>query len=88
MDRYFTSMTVAKYLLDKGITVVGTLRIDRVGIPKGMKDVKGRAFPSTLYDWNEELKAVLVSYVVMKSKGCKKRHGSQYHEQIDLHNER
>ena len=34
MDRYFTSMTIAAYLLEKPITLVGTLRTDRIGIPK------------------------------------------------------
>ena len=28
MDRYFTSRTISEYLLDKGMTVVGTMRSD------------------------------------------------------------
>ena len=34
MDRYFTSMTISEYLLDKGMTVVGTMHSDRAGIQK------------------------------------------------------
>ena len=34
--------------MDNGITVVGTMRTDRKGIPPGMKDVKNRTVPSTL----------------------------------------
>ena len=36
MDRYFTSMTISEYLLDKGMTVVGTMRSERAGISKEM----------------------------------------------------
>ena len=62
-------MNINKYLMDNGITVVGTMRTDRKGIPPGMKDVKNRTVPSTLYAWNADLKSVLVSYVVKTSKG-------------------
>ena len=34
MDRYFTSMTISEYLLDKGMTVVVTMRLDRADTPK------------------------------------------------------
>ena len=49
MDRYFTSMTISECLLDKGMTVVGTMRPDRAGTPKEMKETKPRKSPSTLY---------------------------------------
>ena len=49
MDRYFTSMTISKCLLDKGMIVVGTMRPDRAGISKEMKETKSRKSPSTLY---------------------------------------
>ena len=78
---------MAKYLLDKGKTVVGTLIVDRVGIPKWMKDIKGCAFPSTLYARNEELKAMPLLVCCEEIKGCEERHGSQYDAQISLHNE-
>ena len=48
MDRYFTSMTLSEYLLDKRMAVVGTMRSDRSGIPKEMKEAKCRESPSTL----------------------------------------
>ena len=65
MDRYFTSMTISEYLLDKGMTVVGTMRSDRAGIPKEMKETKSRESPSTLYVCNTDIKSVSVSYVII-----------------------
>ena len=37
LDRYFTSETLAKWCLERNITIVGTLKSDRKGIPKEMK---------------------------------------------------
>ena len=37
LDRYFTSNAVADWCLEKNITITGTLRSDRKGIPKEMK---------------------------------------------------
>ena len=71
MDRYFTSMTIAAYLLERNITLVGTLRTDRVGIPKEIKDVKDRDHPSTKYCYDKEGKALLISYVVKKKSGVR-----------------
>ena len=55
MDRYFTSMTISEYLLDKGMRVVGTMRSDRAGIPKEMKETKSRKSPSTLYAYKIQI---------------------------------
>ena len=57
-------MTISEYLLDKGMAVVGTMRSDRAGIPKEMKEIKSRESPSTLYAYNTDIKSVLVSYVI------------------------
>ena len=65
-DRYFTSMTISEYLLDKGMTVVGTMRSDRAGIPKEMKETKSHESPSTLY---ADIKSVFVSYVMKTKSG-------------------
>ena len=53
------------------ITLVGTLRKDRVGIPKEMKEVKDRDHPSTKYCHDKEGKALLISYVVKKKAGVR-----------------
>ena len=71
MDRYFTSMTISEYLLDKGMTVVGTMRSDRAGISKEMKETKSRKSPSILYAYNTDIKSVLPSYVMKTKSGVK-----------------
>ena len=71
MDRYFTSMTISEYLLDKGMTVVGSMPSVRAGIPKEMKETKSRESPSTLYAYNTDIKSVLVSYVIKTKSGVK-----------------
>ena len=57
MDRYFTSKKISEYLLDKGMTLVGTMLSDRAGIPKEIKETKFRS--------------VLVSYVTKTKSGIK-----------------
>ena len=69
MDRYFTSIPVAKYLLDKKITLVGTMRANRIGIPAEVKEMKNREDLSTMYVFAESHKLLLVSYVVQKRSG-------------------
>ena len=71
MDRYFTSMTVSEYLLDKRMTVVGTIHSNRAGIPKEMKETKFRESPSTLYAYRTSNKSVLVLYVIKTRSGVK-----------------
>ena len=53
-------MTISEYLLDKGTTVVRTIRSDRAVIPKGMKETKSRKSLSTVYAYNTDIKSVLV----------------------------
>ena len=69
MDRYFTSVSIAKYLLANKITLVGTMRSGRVGIPNEMKEIKQREDLSTMYAFTEGNKLLLVSYVVKKKSG-------------------
>ena len=64
-------MTISEYLLDKGVTVVGTMHSDRVGIPKEMKETKSCKSPSTLYAYNTDIESVLVSYVIKTKPGAK-----------------
>ena len=71
MARYFPSMIISEYLLNKGMTVVATMRSDRAGTPKEMKETKSRECPSTLYAYNTDIKSVLVSYVIKTKSGVK-----------------
>ena len=42
MDRYYTSIPQAEWLYDKNITYIGTLNSNRKGLPKEIKETKGR----------------------------------------------
>ena len=53
------------------MTVVGTMRSHRAGIPKEMKEIKSRGSPSTLYAYNTDIKLVLVSYVIKTNSDVK-----------------
>ena len=42
MDRLYTSVSIANWLLTKNITCVGTLQTQRVGIPEEIRSTKDR----------------------------------------------
>ena len=63
--RYFTSMSIADWLLRHNITGIGTMRPDRKGITPEMKMVSGRESKSTKWCYND--KKMLVSWADKKS---------------------
>ena len=71
MDRYFTSVSLAEWALEKKFTIVGTMRHDRKGIPKELKAVNEREEKSVLYVHHEEKNVMLVSYIDKKKSGKK-----------------
>ena len=71
MDRYFTSVTLAEWALDRNFTIVGTMRHDRKGIPKELEVMKNRDERSVLYVHHGEKNIMLVSYVDKKKSGKK-----------------
>jgi len=44
VDNFFTSISLANKLFEKNLTLLGTLRKNRKGIPKEMTETKGREF--------------------------------------------
>lgn len=74
MDRYFTSVPLARWATENKFTIVGTMRLDRKGVPKQFKDMENREEKSTLYihgqDEGDE-NIMLVSYIDKKSSGMK-----------------
>ena len=64
--RYFTSMSIADWLLGHSITVTVTTHADRKGIHSEMKMVAGREPKSTKWCYNE--KKMLISWADKKSK--------------------
>ena len=71
MDRLYSSLSVAKWLLDKGITMVGTMQKNRVGIPASLKDVTNGEINSTETYWEKNGKRIFTSHVTKTSKGKK-----------------
>lgn len=71
MGCFFTSMEVSRWLQEKGLTVVGTLKSNRQGIPEAIKSVTERDDLSVKYAYCDDIKSLLVSYVVKKKRGWK-----------------
>ena len=71
LDRYFTSVTLAEWCLETNITIVGTLKFDRKGIPKEMKGVADREEKNTALCYSEDEKLMLLLYIDKKKKGKK-----------------
>ena len=67
MDRYFTSVSIADWTRSKNITIVGTICLDRIGIPNSFKDISQREERSTSYIYSiDQINHMLVSYVDKK----------------------
>ena len=73
LDRYFTSMAIADWCLERNITITGTLKSDRKGIPKEMKAAPkdGPVRDSKSTKWCYNAKKVLLSYADEKKSGTK-----------------
>ena len=72
-DNLYTSLPLSKKLLERSIACIGTLRMNRKGLPKEVKEiVKGRE-PYTTETWWESTDeyVTLTSYLTKTSKGLK-----------------
>ena len=63
MDRYFTSVSLAKWVSENNFTIVGIMRFDCIGLPNE-KSIK--------YLYQKDGNALLVSYIDKKNSGKKK----------------
>ena len=71
-DRLYTSISLAKWLLDRHITTVGTLNTNRIGIPDELKSTKDREEFSVTCHLDDSGQLYLTTYAVKtKSKGKK-----------------
>ena len=71
LDPYFTSVTLAEWCLERNITIAGTLKSHRKGIPKEMKGLADREEKSTAFCCSKDEKTMLLSYIDKKKKGKK-----------------
>ena len=84
LDRLYSSISIANWLLEKKITMIGTMMTNRHGIPDEIRMVrrgKVLAFPCITKQKKKDL--ALFSYVVItKSKG--KKSVTSYHNETIL----
>ncbi|KAJ8363286.1 hypothetical protein SKAU_G00121170 [Synaphobranchus kaupii] len=66
MDNFFTSVPLAEKLLEKNLTIVGTLRQNKADIPPVMKKSKSREVHSSEFGFSGNM--TMVSYVTKKGK--------------------
>ena len=71
MNRYFASVFLAEWALQKKFTIVGTMRHDRKGIPKEVKEIENREEKSVLYVCHKEKNIMLAFYIDKKKSGKK-----------------
>ena len=60
MDSYYTSILLAKWPNDKNITCLGTLTSNRKGLPKEIKQTKGREENSWISCKNGKVKSLWI----------------------------
>ena len=73
MDRYYTSIPLAEWLYDKNITCIGTCNSNRKGLPKEIKETKGREENILISSKSDKGEVTLNSYI-MKTKSSGMRH--------------
>lgn len=72
LDRYFTSLSLVRWGLGNNVTIVGTMRKDRQGIPVEMRDANGREPKSVKWCYLlEDPRIMLISYADKKKSGNK-----------------
>ena len=70
MDRYFTSVPLAQWCLERNITIVSAMRQDPKGIPAEIKKIDKRDERSTFYVNGKNDDLMLVPYINKKKIGC------------------
>ena len=65
-DNFFTSLPLAKDLLEDGLTYMGTIRSNKPDIPEAMKANNQRDVQSSLFGFKDQV--TIVSYVPNQNK--------------------
>jgi hypothetical protein len=68
MDNFFTSLPLARELLKRRVSLVGTVRANRVDVPRAFVSVQGRELYSSIFGFNTTDRTTLVSYKAKKNK--------------------
>ena len=67
LDQYFTSVSLTIWVIDRGLTLIVTIRLGRRDIPKEIKSLEHKEEKSTIYGYAKEQNIMLVSYIDKKS---------------------
>ena len=70
-DRLYTSISIVRWLYERKITAIGTMMLNRKGVPGVFKDIKQRENQSSEIYWEIDGPVCISSYVVSTSKGKK-----------------
>ena len=68
LDNFFTSYNLSKDLLEKGLTILGTLRRNKKEIPPCLQASRDRVVHSTEFCFSKESRIMLSSYVPKRNK--------------------
>ena len=71
-DRFYTSMELANWLLERKMTIVGTIKTNRKGVGD-VKKMDGRENNSTLIYWEKDKGTMTMTSYVMNTKSSGKR---------------
>ena len=71
-DRFYTSIEIANWLLEKNVTCVGTIKGNRRGIGD-LKSLLNRESLSTKVYWNKEITTLNITSYVVNTKSSGKR---------------
>ena len=72
-DRFYSSLSLAEWLLTRGITSVGTIQSNRKGIPAEIKQIDHREVNSYEVYWEEDKNVLNLHSYVVKTKSSGKR---------------
>ncbi|CAF1417822.1 unnamed protein product [Rotaria sordida] len=81
MDNFFTSVSLAKELQTKNLTLIGTLRKNKPEIPLEFHSNKNREVGSSLFGFQDDL--TLISFVPKQNKGVLLLSSKHHDSQVD-----
>jgi hypothetical protein len=66
VDNFFASLPLAREILKRKVSLVGTVRANRVDVPRAFVAAQGRELYSSIFGFNTADQTTLVSYKVKK----------------------
>ena len=83
MDNFFTSVKLAKDLLEKGLSVLGTIRKNKKELPPSFQASRKRNVYSSEFGFSGDARVMLCSYVPKKNKSVIMISTSNYEKRVE-----